>query len=64
MAFVQLESEIDSAKMKLNSEIKELQDEMRRLEEIEARAKVFRWEIYISLKVEICISFIHFFSIC
>ena len=41
-AFIQLESEIDHSKLKLKAEIEELGKEMKRLEEIEAKAKVFR----------------------
>eukprot|EP00112_Aurelia_sp_Birch-Aquarium-sp1_P000229 Seg1019.4 transcript_id=Seg1019.4/GoldUCD/mRNA.D3Y31 product=Mitofusin-2 protein_id=Seg1019.4/GoldUCD/D3Y31 len=41
-AFIQLESEIDHSKKKLKAEIEELGKEMKRLEEIEAKSKVFR----------------------
>eukprot|EP00794_Sanderia_malayensis_P015023 gene15023-16573_t len=41
-AFVQLESEIDNAKKKLKAEIRELESEMKRVEAIEAKAKIFR----------------------
>ena len=40
--FAQLNSEIGNSKAKLKAEIKEMESEMKRLEEIEAKAKVFR----------------------
>jgi len=40
--FAQLNSEISNSKAKLKAEIHEMESEMKRLEEIEAKAKVFR----------------------
>ena len=45
MTFAQLKSEIGNSKAKLETEIKEMENEMLRLDEIEAKAKVFRYGI-------------------